>query len=406
MGNDAPTQAVILVGGLGSRLGALTSSRPKPLLPVNGKPFLDLLLWHLARFGFERVLLLAGHCAEAVEQYAVSANSEFSLDIRVLTEPHPLGTAGALLFAGSLLDERFLLLNGDSIYDFNWLDLHRLASLDPRCLVAMSLRRLADASRFGVVNVEGEQITGFHPQGTSNGGLVNGGVYLINRKILELLPAAGSLELEILPLLASSGRLFGREYDGFFLDIGIPQAYSSAQTSVWESQNRPAIMFDRDGVLNVDYGYVGQVSRFEWLGDAIEAIKLANDLGYFVFVITNQAGIARGLYTEQEMHTLHSHMQCELRKRGAHIDAFRFCPHHPAGIIPSLTTKCRCRKPQSGMIVDILTRWAVEKTRTLLIGDKSSDVEAAESAGISSRLFTGGSLRRVVQDFSPAPAAK
>lgn len=391
---SAPTQAVILVGGLGSRLGELTKAYPKPLLPVNDRPFLDLLLWHLARQGFKSVLLLAGHCGEAVEEYARNCQFRNELDIKVLIEPSPLGTAGALSYAGPKLDESFLLMNGDSVFDFNWLDLHVLLSSNPDCLVAMGLRRLSDASRFGVVSLDGERVSSFAARGSSDGGLVNGGIYLIRREILGSMPPQGSLEQEVLPLLADRRKVCASIYQGFFLDIGVPDSYKFAATSVWSSMRRPALIFDRDGVLNINHGYVGQIDRFEWTEGAIDAVKYANDLGYFTFVFTNQAGIARGYYTESDMHELHAHMQDELRAHGAHIDAFAHCPHHVDGVVPELAIRCDCRKPNPGMLRQLQARWPIADQESLAIGDQPTDIQAANAAGYAGAQFLGGNLAK------------
>jgi D-glycero-D-manno-heptose 1,7-bisphosphate phosphatase len=156
---------------------------------------------------------------------------------------------------------------------------------------------------------------------------------------------------------------------------------------------RPAVFFDRDGVLNIDCGYVGHVDRFEWVDGAPEAVKLANDLGYLVFVVTNQAGVARGMYGEGAVLDLHRHMQMQLGDIGARVDEFRYCPHHPEGIVPAYTTACSCRKPSPGMILDLIERWSVARSDSLMIGDKLTDIEAGTAAGIPSALFPGGNLR-------------
>lgn len=385
-------QCVILVGGLGTRLGPLTATCPKPLLPVGNQPFLDFLLWHAARFEFEKILLLAGYQAEAVIAYANATPYRRILEIEVLAEPKPLGTAGALRAAANRLDEKFVFLNGDSLFDFNWLDLIRVAGDKPGTLIVMGLRRLEDTSRSGVVTAENGRVSGFRPRGAAESGLVNGGVYLVDRTILDALPEIGSLEVDVLPVLAAKGAVQGRLYNGFFLDIGIPEAFEAAQELVPKSLRRPAIFFDRDGVLNVDRGYVGDIDRFEWIAGAREAVKLANDSGFFTFVITNQAGVARGFYNEHAVRALHAHMQNELRASGAHIDDFRYCPHHPEGIVPELAVTCSWRKPEPGMILDLLEHWPVDVERSLLIGDKATDIEAGKRAGLRTLHFERDNL--------------
>ena len=235
MAAPAPEQCVILVGGLGARLGALSGGAPKPLTLVGGKPFLSYLLWHARRFGFRRVLLLAGHLAEAVTAFAADPQWTEGLKVEVVIEPEPLGTGGALRHAAHHLDDRFLFLNGDSVFDFNWLDLVALAAEHPGARVAMGLRHEADASRYGVVVAEGEHITGFQPRGDASGGLINGGVCLLDRSVALACPERGSFEQDVLPQLAAAGQIVGRAQQGFFLDIGVPR--SEEHTS--ELQSRP-----------------------------------------------------------------------------------------------------------------------------------------------------------------------
>lgn len=397
---SAPTDAVILVGGLGTRLNVLTRDCPKPLLPVGGRPFLDTLLWQLERFGFERVFLSAGHLADQVASYVTTARERSALEIVVVAEPEPLGTAGAIRNVLDYVAERFLLMNGDSVFDFNILDLVSLLNREPGPRLAMSLRYLDDASRFGVVELDGDRVVGFRERGTASGGFINAGVYLAEKAVLADLPRKGSFEREVLPRIAANGAVRGRAYAGFFLDIGVPEALAEANTLVPANAHRAAVFFDRDGVINIDRGYVGSIDRFEWVEGAIAAVKRVNDTGRFAFLITNQAGVARGFYDEDDVAKLHAHLQRELRARGAHFDAIRYCPHHPEGILDGYKCACSWRKPEPGMILDLIGRWPIDVDHSFVIGDKQSDVEAARRAGVRSHLFEGGNLELFVNTCS------
>lgn len=163
-------------------------------------------------------------------------------------------------------------------------------------------------------------------------------------------------------------------------------------------RRRPALFLDRDGVLNHDHGYVHRFEDFHWIDGAREAVKWANDLGWYVIVVTNQAGIARGYYPEEAVLRLHDRMQQELQAIGAHVDAFYFCPHHPEGAVPALSVVCSCRKPQPGMLQAALRDWPIDASRSLLIGDKDSDLAAAAAVGIAGRKFSGGSLIDFLRD--------
>jgi D-glycero-D-manno-heptose 1,7-bisphosphate phosphatase len=156
------------------------------------------------------------------------------------------------------------------------------------------------------------------------------------------------------------------------------------------------VFFDRDGVLNYDFGYVHTIDNFRWIEGARESILACNEAGYLVFVVTNQSGIAKGVYTESAMRALHAYMQEDLREMGAHVDAIAFCPHHPEGLVPELRRACSCRKPEPGMILRLCREWPIDRAASFLIGDKPSDMQAAEAAGIAGYLFSGGNLLDVL----------
>jgi D-glycero-D-manno-heptose 1,7-bisphosphate phosphatase len=164
-------------------------------------------------------------------------------------------------------------------------------------------------------------------------------------------------------------------------------------------KKRPAVFLDRDGVLNVDRGYLYKREEFEWMPGAIEAIKMLNDQGYFVFVVTNQSGIARGFFEEDDVYELHSYMAEEVEKRNAVIHSFYFCPHHPEGMVEKYSKVCHCRKPLPGLIEQACKEWPVDLKSSFLIGDMQRDLDAANDAGIPRYLFAEGNLYDFVQDI-------
>jgi D-glycero-D-manno-heptose 1,7-bisphosphate phosphatase len=396
-------QAVILVGGLGTRLGERTKTTPKPMLPVGGRPFLDILIDEIARYdAFEEILLLAGHKAESIqERYAGSLRGRARL--KVSLERAPLGTAGALVHATDLLHQRFLLLNGDSFFDFNVLDLISRANSG---LVQMALRADVVGDRFGRVVLDGDRVRSFIAPGRGATGPVNAGVYVIDRSIIagiDRLPA--SLEQDVFPVLAANGAMVGTSYRGYFIDIGIPEDFARADVELNAQLRRPAVFFDRDGVLNHDSGYTFETHRLKWIDGAREAVKAVNDAGCFAFVVTNQSGVARGLYEESHVQSLHRWMADEMAAIGAHIDAFEYCPDHPDGTIARYRRVSHRRKPAPGMITDLLGRFHVDADRSILIGDKASDLEAAHAAGLKGHLFSGGNLEAFVKRHLPGRPA-
>lgn len=158
-----------------------------------------------------------------------------------------------------------------------------------------------------------------------------------------------------------------------------------------DSEPRPAAFLDRDGVLNVDHGYVHRPDQLEWIDDAPGAVRFLNEAGFVVIVVTNQSGVARGLYDEAAVHRFHDHMQKALAAQAARIDAFYYCPHHPEGKVAAYAVRCSCRKPGTAMLQQAARDWAIDRQRSFMIGDKAIDMQAAAAFGIRGIMFDAGS---------------
>jgi len=380
-------QCVILVGGKGSRLGEITKNFPKPMLNIDDKPFIIHLIDQVKKFGFKDILLLTGHSANIVDDYFEN-NIINNISIKIIKEDIPLGTAGALVNAYEHLDEFFFLMNGDSIVDGNWLSI--IENLDTDNDVSMALIRKKDCSRYGSVKLSGNKIIKFdEKKNIKEEGLINAGVYCIRKKIISTLPLKKlSFEKEVLPGLVKNNRVSGLEINGYFIDIGTPDSLSEAGKTNWINENK-AIVFDRDGTLNIDNGYTYKVEDLKWKPGAIKLIRYLNDLNILVFVATNQAGIAKGKYKESDMHLFHNEMQKHLRKEGAHIDQFYYCPYHLDGSISEYAIDSQNRKPKTGMLEEISLKWKISKENMVFIGDRDTDIQCANNFQIDSIKYNG-----------------
>jgi D-glycero-D-manno-heptose 1,7-bisphosphate phosphatase len=379
------------------------------LLPVAGRPFVEHLLQEVSRYGFRKATLLAGRFGDQVRA-TYDGQVIFDLAVDVVVEPSPMGTGGALAFAAAeaRLDPEFLLMNGDSWIDMDLVRLVRnweaARTERPGTRAQLLLQTVPDAARYGTVTAKDGLVTVFQeksPESANRPGQINAGVYVLDRTILKDVPSdrVTSLETDILPKLVADGRVVSilAPEGSYFIDIGLPDTYLRADEELMRHRRRPAIFLDRDGTLNVDRGYTHKITDLSWQPDARQAVKYANDAGYYVFVVTNQAGVARGLYQESDVIAFHAEMQSQLYEIGAHVDAFEWCPFHVDGTVAAYRQDSRRRKPSPGMIEDLVDVWPVDMSRSLLIGDSPDDMKAAEAAGLVGIRYTGGSLLDLVQ---------
>jgi NDP-sugar pyrophosphorylase family protein len=221
--------AVILAGGRGTRLGALTDAIPKPMLPIDGHPFIEYLVWQLSAFDIETIVISCGYLGDVIHRH-FGDGERWGVHIRYSSEETPLGTAGATRLAASLIeDERFLLLNGDSVCD---VDCRRLLdAVSSEDLGAMTLTRVPDGSRYGTVELAADgRVAAFRQKDPiSRPALVNAGVYAVRQQLVDLIPVDGpsSLERDVLPGL--TGKISGVVSNGYFVDMGLPETYEQLQ---------------------------------------------------------------------------------------------------------------------------------------------------------------------------------
>ncbi|BAL84362.1 putative D,D-heptose 1,7-bisphosphate phosphatase [Selenomonas ruminantium subsp. lactilytica TAM6421] len=160
-----------------------------------------------------------------------------------------------------------------------------------------------------------------------------------------------------------------------------------------------AVFFDRDGTLNVDIDYLHRPEDFIWIEGAKEAIKYVNDKGYLAILVTNQSGVARGYYPEDDVINVYNWMNEELSKIGAHLDALFYCPHHPTGKVLQYAKECTCRKPAAGMVDEACAKFHIDRSKSFLIGDGDRDMECARRAGITGIHYQTGNLLECIKDF-------
>jgi len=169
---------------------------------------------------------------------------------------------------------------------------------------------------------------------------------------------------------------------------------------------KPAIFLDRDNTLIQDDGYIFQTEKFEWVNGATAALRRFHEAKIPVFIVTNQGGIGRGIFSEDQMHNFNNHLIAATRRVGGSITDIAFCPHHPLSANPAMAIACTCRKPEPGLLLNLAKKWKIDLGSSVMIGDRASDVEAGNRAGAHSYLFNQHNLddlaRLVISNHFPS----
>ena len=367
---------IILAGGKGSRIKDKLKNMPKPMAEIGSKHFLDYLLLHVSKFQFENIFIIAGHKGNIIKKRYHKQFYNLAL-VNVVVEKKLKGTAGCLFDIKKKIKNDFFIINGDTIFNLNLLSLPKLIKNDKICAIAL-VKNKNYKSNTKLINLHLDKKSNIS-YSYKNTRLMNGGVYFFKKRFLRYIKEKLlSLEEDILPKLINKKLIKGMVFDSYFLDIGTPENLKFAKKNIPKLFKKPAIFFDRDGVINLDFGYVYQEENISFVQKTLKLIKEYKKKDYYFFIITNQAGIAKGMYTNKQFIEFQRILQFKLSKKGILFDDIHYCPHHPNGKISQYNKICLCRKPGNKMILDIFKRWPIIKEKSFFIGDKISDYKAAK----------------------------
>lgn len=420
-------KVVLMAGGRGTRISELFPDIPKPLIPIQNIPVLEREIISLRNQGFTDLIITVGYMAEKI-QNCFGTGEKWGVKIEYFVETNPLGNAGALFFLD--LQEDFLLLNADAVFD---VDFNRMIEYhkEKGGLVTLFTHPNSHPYDSGlIISADSGEVLKWlakedeRPQFYKN--RVNAGLHVISPEILKKsnirLKDIGKtdengkickidLDRDILKPLCATGKMFCYDSPEYVKDMGIPERYYSVcddfKRGVVQAKNlknkQKAIFLDRDGTINKYVGFLRDVKELTLLPDAIEAIKLINTSDYLAIVVTNQPVIARGEVTWKGLEEIHNKMETELGKQGAYLDKIYFCPHHPhggyVGEIPELKFECDCRKPKPGMLFKAAEELNIDLSKSYMIGDSDTDVQAGEAAGCKSIKIEEGELLKAVRNI-------
>jgi len=403
-------QAVIMAGGKGTRLTALTRDEiPKPMVKLLDKPLLEWQIECLRRNDIDDVIMITGHLGGVIQNY-FGDGGRWGVKIRYFREKEPLGTAGALPALRDMLAEEFILLFGDLVLD---VDFGRMAASHRAKRALATLFAHPNAHPFDsdlILTDERGRVTGFDSKHNDRTGkwyanCVNAGLYVMEKKILEYLPAGRKVDLEkevLSPLCAQNASIYAYASPEYVKDVGTVERLRAAERELKSglaaarnlSQKQRAIFLDRDGTLNVLRGLVYRPEQLELEPRAAEALRRINQSGYLAVLATNQPVVARGLCSMEDVEQIHRKLQTLLGREGAYLDGIAFCPHHPDKGYPeenpAYKVPCHCRKPDIGMLEDCAERFNIDLKASWMVGDSTVDIQTGINAGCKTALVLTG----------------
>ncbi|PDH20161.1 MAG: hypothetical protein CNB20_01390 [Pelagibacterales bacterium MED-G43] len=369
---------VILAGGKGSRIKKFLNNKPKPMVKFNDIFFLQYLINIFTKYPLRKIFILVGYKSEIIIRNFHNKTFNFTKIICV-KEKTLMGTGGALLNLKNKDIKDFILINGDTVFDIDLFNFTKSLKKNKIGSVALATsKKNTNNYKLNNLGIKNNILTY-----NNKSKLMNGGIYLFKKKILSLIPNKPcSLEEDILPKIIKKKMLTGKLYKNLFLDIGTPKYFSTSEKKLKNYFKKPAAFLDRDGVINYDNGYVYKKNDFKFRKGVLEGLKFLIKKRYYIFIVTNQAGIAKGLFKDSDFKKLHLYLKTHLSTKNIYFDDVQYCPYHPKGKIKKYKKKSSLRKPGNQMIKNILKNWLVDKSKSFMIGDKISDELCAKKSKV------------------------
>lgn len=375
-------QAVILAGGIGLRMRPLTLTTPKPMIKIQGKPFLFYLIKLLKQNGITDILLLVGYLHEQIEDYFKDGRS-FGVNITYSYSQVEDETGTRIRKAKHLLHDTFLLLYGDNYWPLRLSELTELFSKKNTLGLVTAYSNLDNYSKNNIyVNDDG--LVGVYDKEKKIKNLngVDIGFFILNKKVVDLLPEENcSFEAKVLPKLITHKQLAGFLTNHKYYSLSNLERIPVVEEFFREKK---IVFLDRDGTINKKpqkAQYITLWEKFYFLPKALEALHLLKERGYTVFIITNQPGIARKMLSEDQFKNIHKKMIHEIKKNGGEVTDIFVCKH-------GWDDGCFCRKPNPGLFFQAASKYNINLYDSYCIGDDERDIIAGSRAGCKTFLIT------------------
>ena len=363
--------AVILAGGRGSRVKEFLNGSSKPMMKFKNKPLIDYIIKKISTYPINQIFILCGYKGNQIYKKFNNSIQNF-VPIKCIIEKKPMGTGGALKLLKKKISKNFIVINGDTFFDIDYSFFFKSKNKNKNYLVLAKNKTYKDNKKLVCLNINKNNKIFFDKKSK----YINGGIYFLNKSLFKKLNKFKkipiSLENDIIKNEINEKKVSGIKKDDFFLDIGTKKNLLYGRKKIPKITTKPAIFFDRDGVINFDKGYTYKITDFKFKPGIIKFLQEIKNKKY-IFIVTNQAGVAHGIFTEKDFIKLHLNLKKFLINKNILIDDVKFCLYHPKAIIKKYRKNTAYRKPGNLMIEDLKKNWNLNLRKSLMIGDKKTD---------------------------------
>jgi D,D-heptose 1,7-bisphosphate phosphatase len=372
---------VLLAGGRGKRITRYTKKKQKVLLKFKKKEFIQHLINFFSKYNFNKIYILTGYKSYQFKKYNNKTHN--LINTKCIKEKYPLDTGGALFQLKKKITNNFILANSDSYVDFDLVKF--IKDINKKKISKILLvknKNYKSNKKLSNLIIKKKKLITFSNVIKKKEHLMNAGIYYFNKKVLNYrMPKIFSLENDLIPKLIYQNKIYGEKTEGEFIDIG---RYSSLKNAnhYFKKLYRPAVFLDRDGVINQDDGYVHDWKNFKIRKNVLKTLKYLNDKNIYIFIVTNQAGIAKGFFKLSDFYNLQVKFKSFLENKKIFINDIEFCPYHKDAKIISYKKNSLYRKPGNLMIKKINKKWLFNKKKSFMIGDKKTDYIAAKKSNL------------------------
>lgn len=399
-------KAVIVAGGKGTRILGITKNIiPKPMIKINDKPILEYQLGVFKANGITDIIIIVGHLGEQIEDYFKDGKS-LGVSISYVREEFPLGTAGGLYFLKNKINEDFILVYGDLIFDVDFqkmLDFHKKNS---SYITLLTHPNTHPYDSDLIVCDKNNKIIAIDRKDNKRNyyysNLANAGIFIVSNELLKSFDILQKLDFEkdiVFKCICENKNMMSYRSTEYVKDCGNIDRFNSIKGDIDNNipqirnlkNKQKAIFLDRDGTINTFIPYLNNKNQFSLIDGVCDAIKRINQSEYLCIVVTNQPVIARGEATLEDVNEIHKKMETLLAESGCYVDDIYFCPHHPdkgfANEIKELKIDCSCRKPKIGMLLQAQEQYNIDLSKSIVVGDSDNDIQMAQNAQCHSVLL-------------------